>query len=56
MENGENHMAIVLGIMSSKGGAGKSTITKLLASAFAFTKNRCLIIDLDPNKDIVNWW
>ena len=49
-------MAIVLGIMSSKGGAGKSTITKLLASAFAFTENRCLIIDLDPNKDIVNWW
>lgn len=49
-------MAIVLGIMSSKGGAGKSTITKLLASAFAFTENKCLIIDLDPNKDIVNWW
>ena len=49
-------MAIVLGIMSSKGGAGKSTITKLLASAFAFTENTCLIIDLDPNKDIVNWW
>lgn len=49
-------MAIVLGMMSSKGGAGKSTITKLLASAFAFTGNRCLIIDLDPNRDIVKWW
>lgn len=49
-------MAIVLGMMSSKGGVGKSTITKLLASAFAFTANRCLIIDLDPNRDIVKWW
>lgn len=49
-------MATVLGMISRKGGAGKSTITKLLASAFAFTDHKCLIIDLDPSKDIVNWW
>lgn len=49
-------MAIVLGLMSKKGGAGKSTLTKLLASAVVFSNRRCLVIDLDPNEDILGWW
>ena len=49
-------MAIVLGMMTKKGGAGKSTLTKLLASAVVFSGHKCLVIDLDPNEDILTWW
>lgn len=49
-------MAIVIGMMNKKGGAGKSTITKLLASAIVHSGHSCLIIDLDPNRDILRWW
>ncbi|TNH38048.1 ParA family protein [Paracoccus haeundaensis] len=49
-------MAIVLGLMSKKGGAGKSTIVKLLSSAVTHAGHKCLVIDLDPNKDILTWW
>lgn len=49
-------MANVIGLMSKKGGAGKSTIVKLLSSAMAHAGHKCLVIDLDPNKDILTWW
>ena len=49
-------MAIVIGLMNRKGGAGKSTLTKLLASAVAHSKKKCLVIDLDPAEDILKWW
>ena len=49
-------MAIILGMMTKKGGAGKSTLTKLLASAVVFSGHKCLVIDLDPNEDILTWW
>ena len=53
---GDDQMAIVLGLMSKKGGAGKSTIVKLLSSAVTHAGHKCLVIDLDPNKDILTWW
>lgn len=49
-------MAIVIGLMSKKGGAGKSTIVKLLSSAVTYANHKCLVIDLDPNQDISTWW
>lgn len=49
-------MAIVLGLMTKKGGAGKSTLTKLLASAVVFSNRKVLVIDLDPAEDILSWW
>ncbi len=49
-------MAIVIGMMSRKGGAGKSTMTKLLASALVYADRKVLIIDLDPAADIPDWW
>lgn len=49
-------MALVISMMNKKGGAGKSTIAKLMASAFLFTGNKCLLIDMDENNDSVDWW
>ncbi len=49
-------MAIVISMMSKKGGAGKSTMTKLMASAFLFTGKKCLLIDMDESDDSVEWW
>lgn len=49
-------MAVVISMMSKKGGAGKSTMTKLMASAFLFTGKKCLLIDMDESDDSVEWW
>ncbi|RJL05477.1 ParA family protein [Paracoccus aestuarii] len=48
--------AIVLGMMTKKGGAGKSMLTKLLASAAVYSGKKVMVIDLDPEEDIASWW
>lgn len=45
-----------IGMLTRKGGAGKSTLTKLMASVLIENNRKVLVIDLDPNKDILNWW
>ena len=41
------NLAKIILVASGKGGAGKSTVSALLGEAFAFGKNRTLVIELD---------
>ncbi len=45
----------VIVIASSKGGAGKSTLTLVLAQALSFLGASVTIVDADPNRPIVRW-
>ena len=45
----------VIALMSRKGGAGKSMIAKVLASAVVARGKRCLLIDADPTADLTGW-
>lgn len=45
----------IIALMSRKGGAGKSMIIKLLASAVVARGKRCLLIDADPTADLTGW-
>ncbi|OJH43397.1 ParA family protein [Paracoccus sp. SM22M-07] len=49
-------MAKILSLMHKKGGAGKSTVAKLMASAFLFKDAKVLLIDMDENGDYLGWW
>ena len=40
-------MAKIILVASGKGGAGKSTVSALLGEAFAFSKSRVLLVELD---------
>jgi chromosome partitioning protein len=44
-----------LAVMSQKGGAGKSTLTRSLAVAALFSGKRAAIIDADPQGTILRW-
>ena len=45
----------VIALMSRKGGAGKSMVVKVLASAAIARGRRCLLIDADPTADLTAW-
>jgi chromosome partitioning protein len=45
----------VISVMSPKGGAGKTTLTFVLACQFAAAGARVAVIDADPNQPIANW-
>lgn len=49
-------MTIVFGTMSSKGGAGKSTIAKVIAGEYALRDQKVLLIDSDPSLNLEAWW
>lgn len=46
---------VVISAMSRKGGAGKTTLVRAMASAFVFNKKRVLLIDADPNRALATW-
>ncbi len=57
IETEETSMTIIFGTMSSKGGAGKSTIAKLIAGEYAIKDNsRVLLVDSDPSQNVQAWW
>lgn len=45
-------MAIVISVSSLKGGSGKTTTVQSLAAALTLKANRCLVIDLDPQRNL----
>lgn len=48
--------SITILIASQKGGAGKTTLTRNLAVAAAGEGKRVLMIDLDPQQSLREWW
>jgi len=46
---------MVIAVVSSKGGTGKSTITLNLASMLSSNKQSVLVIDADPQGSIAHW-
>lgn len=46
----------VLGLLSRKGGSGKTTIAVNLAVLAQATGRRTLLIDLDPQRSAASWW
>lgn len=49
-------MTVIYGTMSSKGGAGKSTIAKVVAGEYAINEKKVLLIDSDPSQNLRAWW
>ena len=47
---------VVIGALSRKGGCGKSTALKLIASAMQQSGQKITIIDTDPQGDMTRWW
>ncbi len=45
----------VISIMTRKGGAGKTTLTRALISAAMSQGKRCLVFDADPQQALVRW-
>ncbi len=48
-------MPKVIAILNQKGGVGKTTLTVHLATAFARTKRRVLLLDADPQGSALDW-
>lgn len=44
-----------LSVQQFKGGAGKSTVCELLASALAHQNRKVVLFDMDPQKSLVKW-
>lgn len=49
-------MAQRLSVVSSKGGAGKTTVAILLAGEYALRGKRVLMIDADNRQNLSEWW
>jgi chromosome partitioning protein len=47
---------IVIAIVNSKGGTGKTTLSSALAVRAARESERVAMVDLDPQKSLVAWW
>ena len=45
-----------LSVISSKGGAGKTTVAILLAGEYALRGKRVLLIDADNRQNLSEWW
>lgn len=49
-------MTVVISALARKGGCGKSTALKLMASAMAHSGQKVSLIDTDPQGDLTRWW
>lgn len=49
-------MTIIYGTMSSKGGAGKTTLATLVAGEYAIADKKVLLVDADPGQNLQAWW
>ncbi|RWM09731.1 MAG: ParA family protein [Mesorhizobium sp.] len=49
-------MARRLSVVSSKGGAGKTTVAVLLAGEYALRGHSVLLIDSDNRQNLAEWW
>lgn len=47
---------IVIAIVNSKGGVGKTTLASALAVRAAQDSKRVCMVDLDPQKSLIAWW
>jgi chromosome partitioning protein len=47
---------ITIAVVNSKGGTGKSTLAAALAVRAARDSKRIALVDLDPQKSLVEWW
>jgi chromosome partitioning protein len=47
---------IVIAIVNSKGGVGRTTLASALAVRAAQDSKRVCMVDLDPQKSLVAWW
>ncbi|MCO5164542.1 MAG: ParA family protein [Mesorhizobium sp.] len=49
-------MTLTLGVVSGKGGAGKTTIVMLIAGEYALQGKRVLLVDADARQNLYEWW
>ena len=47
---------IVIAVVNSKGGVGKTTLASALAVRASRDSKRVAMVDLDPQKSLVEWW
>jgi chromosome partitioning protein len=47
---------LVIAVVSSKGGVGKTTLSASLGARAAQDSPRVALVDLDPQKALVEWW
>ncbi|HEU4381506.1 MAG TPA: ParA family protein, partial [Hyphomicrobiaceae bacterium] len=47
---------LVISVVSSKGGVGKTTIAASLGARAAQDSVRVALVDLDPQRALVEWW
>lgn len=47
---------ITIAAVNSKGGVGKTTLTSALAVRAAEDSPRVAMVDMDPQKSLVEWW
>lgn len=46
----------VIGVVNTKGGVGKTTIASALAVRAAQESSRVAMVDLDPQRSLIEWW
>ena len=47
---------IVIAVVNSKGGTGKTTLASALSVRAAKDSKRVAMVDLDPQKSLIAWW
>ncbi len=50
-----SHTPMIISVLNQKGGVGKTTLSINLASAFALSGGKTLLIDADPQSSALDW-